>query len=83
MKTVIRNSDSASIYLFDNNEVLGLNSENMIVGYPEKFIVSDCNQATVTVYSNIDAPLDWKGEKYLFQGGEWTLNPAYTNVDEV
>jgi hypothetical protein len=83
MKTVIRNSDSASIYLFDNDEVLGLNSENMIVGYPEKFIVSDCNQATVAVYSNVDAPLDWRGEKYLFQGGEWTPNPAYTNVDEV
>jgi hypothetical protein len=83
MKTVVRNSDSVSIYLFNDNEVLIIGSDNMIVGYPPKLIVNDCNENNVTLHSNLDAPADWIGEKYLLQGGEWTLNPNYVTPEVI
>lgn len=77
MKTIVRNDSNVSLYLFDDGMKLQINSTGIIVGDPVEFIIGDCNSNNVTVVSGIDAPEDWKGCKYLYASGEWSLNPEW------
>ena len=79
MKTIVENATSLSKYLFDDTEVVVLNEDNIVVGDPPKFIIGDLNGSTVTVYENVNAPDDWTGNKYTFDGTDWTLNPDWAD----
>lgn len=77
MKTIVRNDSNISLYLFDDSKVLQMSAENIIVGNPIEFIIGDMHKSNATVYENVDAPSDWKGGKYLYASGEWSLNPEW------
>jgi hypothetical protein len=50
------------------------------VGDPAQFIIGDLNSTTVTVTDNVtNAPDDWTGNKYFFDGTTWTLNPDWVD----
>lgn len=74
MKTIVENATSLSKYLLDDAEVIVLNDDNIVVGDPAKFIIGDLNASTATVYEGVTAPEDWVGNKYTFDGADWTLN---------
>lgn len=79
MKTIVENATDLSKYLLDDAEVVVLNEDNIVVGAPAKFIVADLSASTATVYENVTAPADWTGNKYTFDGTNWTLNPDWVN----
>lgn len=79
MKTIVENATSLSKYLLDDAEVVVLNEDNIVVGNPAEFIIADLNASTATVYENVTAPADWIGNKYTFDGTDWTLNPAWVD----
>ena len=80
MKTIVEKSTSISKYLFDAAEIVVLNDDNIVVGNPVEFIIGDLNASSVTVYEDVTAPAEWMGNKYTFDGIDWTLNPDWVEL---
>jgi len=73
MKTIVENSTQLSKYLLEDSIFVALNESNIIVGDPAQFIISDLNNATATLHTSVSsAPEDWKGNKFTFDGTDWT-----------
>ena len=79
MKTIVEKSTNLSKYMLDDAEAVALNANDIVIGNPVDFIISDLNASTVTVYEGVTAPADWIGNKYTFDGTEWTLNPEWVD----
>jgi hypothetical protein len=77
MKTLVK--DNKSIYIFDDAEVLDITADNIQVGEPARFIISDCNSSNITLYTDVTPPEDWTGNKYLFDGTTWTANSDWVD----
>lgn len=77
MKTIVENATDLSKYLLADDVAVVLNSDNIVVGDPAMFVVSDLNASTATVYEGVTAPEDWTGNKYTFDGTDWALNPNW------
>lgn len=78
MKTLTKNN--ISLYLFDDSKSLSITTNNIIVGDPAEFIIADCNISNTFLHENVEAPADWKGHKYLYDG-EWSSNPAWVEPE--
>jgi len=82
MKTIVETATGLSKYLLEDDVSVVANSDHVVVGNPAKFIVSDLNFSTTTITENItNAPSDWIGNKYTFDGTTWTQNPNWVDPD--
>ena len=80
MKTIVETSSGLSKYLLADDVTITATAENITVGDPAQFIIGDLNSTTVTVTDNVtNAPEDWTGNKYTFDGTTWTLNPDWVD----
>ena len=80
MKTIVETSSGLSKYLLADDVTITATADNITVGDPAQFIIGDLNSTTVTVTDNVtNAPADWSGNKYLFDGPTWTLNPDWVD----
>ena len=52
---------------------------HITIGQPAIFIIGDMNNANATLIENVIPPEDWRGCKYLFENGVWTVNPNWTD----
>ncbi len=78
MKTIVENGTNLSKYLLADDVTVESTTDNIVVGNPPQFIVGDLNDNTSTVYANVtDAPEDWTGNKFFYDGTTWTLNPDW------
>jgi len=77
MKTLVRNNNSISLYIFDDSEIVNITNERTYIGEPHKLIISDCDLSNVTLYENVSPPEDWIGWKYTFDGTNFVLNPDW------
>lgn len=77
MKTIVKNINQVSLYLFDDEMQIVADSAKIEVGNPIQLIIGDLNDANATIYAGVTAPDDWRGEKYLYVDGEWSANPDY------
>ena len=73
MKTLIRNEDNISIYLFEDSVTLVISEDGIIVGDPIDFHIGDRNSQNTTVIENITAPSDWSHWKYKYISGQWVV----------
>ena len=80
MKTIVRNENNISIYVFDDSETVVLKNDCVEVGNPVDNTILDCNKNNVTLHENVTPPSDWDGHKYFYDGS-WSLNPNYNNKD--
>ena len=80
MKTIVETSSGLSKYLLADDVTITAIADNITVGDPAQFIIGDLNSTTVTVTDNVtNAPDDWSGNKYTFDGTTWTLNPDWVD----
>jgi len=83
MKTIVETSTKLSKYLLADDVTITATSDNITVGDPAQFIIADLNSTTVTVTDNVtNAPEDWSGNKYTFDGTTWTANPDWVDPSE-
>ena len=82
MKTIVETSSGLSKYLLADDVTITATANNITVGDPAQFIIGDLNSTTVTVTDNVtNAPEDWSGNKYTFDGTTWTLNPNWVDPE--
>ena len=80
MKTIVETATGLSKYLLDDSVTITDNSDHIVVGDPPKFIVADLNSSNATITENVtNAPSDWTGNKYTFDGTTWTQNPDWVD----
>jgi hypothetical protein len=83
MKTIVETSTKLSKYLLADDVTITETADNITVGNPAQFIIADLNSTTVTITENItNAPSDWIGNKYKFDGTTWSANPDWVDPDE-
>jgi hypothetical protein len=76
MKTLVK--DGVSSYLLEDSVEVSLTADNMTVGNPAQFIVLDCNTSNITTHLGVNAPDDWTGGKYTFDGTSWAVNADWS-----
>jgi len=82
MKTIVETSSGLSKYLLADDVTVTSNSDMVHVGDPIQFSIGDLNSSTVTITENVtNAPSDWSGNKYTFDGTTWTLNPNWVDPE--
>jgi hypothetical protein len=80
MKSIVETSSGLSKYLLADDVNVIATAESITVGDPAQFIISDLNSTTVTVTDGVsNAPDDWAGDKYFFDGTTWSLNPDWVD----
>jgi hypothetical protein len=80
MKTIVETATGLSKYLLDDSETITANSDHIVVGDPAELIVADLNSSNATITENVtNAPSDWTGNKYTFDGTTWTQNPDWVD----
>ena len=80
MRTIVETSSGLSKYLLADDVTIISNSDMIHVGDPVEFSIGELNSTTVTITDNVtNAPADWTGNKYFFDGTTWSLNPDWTD----
>ena len=83
MKTIVETSTGLSKYLLEDAVTITATATEITVGDPAQFIIGDLNSGTVTITDNVtNAPSDWTGNKYTFDGTTWALNPDWVEPEE-
>lgn len=78
MKTITRKSTNVSLYLFNDDVVVDVKSNEIVIGNPPEFIIGDCDSSNAVLFENVSNPEDWQGWKYLYtESGGWVLNPDW------
>jgi hypothetical protein len=84
MKTIVENATNLSKYLFDDDKAVDMQAGQINVGDPASldFIIGDLNSENSTLHENVtDAPTDWIGNKYTYDGTTWTQDPNWVDPD--
>lgn len=80
MKTIVETASGLSKYLLEDDVTIVSNADHIVVGDPAEFIIGDLNSGNVTITENVtNAPDDWSGNKYFFDGTTWTLDPNWVD----
>jgi hypothetical protein len=82
MKTIVKTDSDTSLYLFDDEKEVNMQTNQINVGDPSNldFIIGDLNSQNAVLYENVtNAPDDWFGGKYTFDGATWTAVPGWVN----
>ena len=77
MKTICQKDTNISLFLFEDDVKVTLYPEQISIGEPFNFIISDCNVSNVEVYFNVTNQENWIAHKYLHNGIEWSINPNF------
>jgi hypothetical protein len=79
MKTIVETATGLSKYLLEDTVAVTLNDDTIVVGEPPLFIIADLNADNAVVHEGVTAPEGWSGNKYTFDGSEWTINPDWVD----
>ena len=80
MKTIVETSTGLSKYLLADDVTITSTADNITVGDPAQFIIGDLNGSTVTITDNVsNAPDNWSGNRYTFDGTNWAANPNWVD----
>lgn len=83
MKTITRKDNNVSKFLLEDNVQVDITTESITIADPEDTIIIDLNSSNTTLHTNVtNAPDDYVGEKYRFDGTTWSLNPDYRTLED-
>lgn len=79
MKTIVENSTKISKYLLSDTSTISSSPECLFVNQDDNlFLINDLNSTTTTITENVtNAPSDWVGNRYKFDGTNWSENPDW------
>ena len=88
MKTLIRNTNNVSLFLWNDARSVTIASGSITVAAdstaispPSKkdaFVVADLNSSNTTLHTSVATPpSDWVGNAYCYNGTAWSANPDY------
>jgi len=80
MKTVVQRTTNLSKYVFDDDVELVMYNEMMLT---PNFIVNDLNNTNAIIYEDVSPPENWVGNRYTFDGTDWTANDDWVDPDTV
>jgi hypothetical protein len=81
MKTLCKIESNVSLYSFEDSEIINQTIENTLIGDPIQWVIADCNSENSLMYNNATLPTNWKPQKYIFDGINWSLNPDYVEPE--
>lgn len=82
MKTIVETATNLSKYLLEDDVTVTSTPTEITVGDPAQFVVCDLNSDNATVVENVtNAPSDWTGNKYFFDGTTWSQNPNWVEPE--
>ena len=92
MKTLIRNSNNVSLFLWNDARSVTIASGSITVAAdstaispPSKkdaFVVADLNSSNTTLHTSVATPpSDWIGSAYCYNGTAWSANPNYVESE--
>jgi len=84
MKTIVENATNLSKYLFDDDKQVDMQTGQINMGAPANldFIIGDLNSGNATLHENVtNAPADWTGNKYTFDGTTWTQDSNWVDPE--
>jgi hypothetical protein len=76
MKTLIHIETKSSKFIFPDNAHIVLAEDRILC--PD-LIIGDMNANNSMLVENVIPPDDWRGSKYLYDNGTWTLDPEWKN----
>jgi hypothetical protein len=83
MKTLIKNENNWSLYIFEDEDPITINSDSINCSFisdtTPDFIIGDLNASNATMVENVTPPSDWAGCKYIYDNSTWTLNPQWVD----
>ena len=88
MQTITSINTNASVFIFEDNDEVTINSNNIVC--PE-FIIGYMNSSNAEVHSGVTPPDDWARNKYLlkivYNADEtetltWSANPDWVEPEE-
>ena len=80
MKTITKTDTNASLYIFDDDVVVDIQSGQTSVGDPVTLFIADCNSTNVALIENVTPPADWAGHKYFYTAADgWQSNPNWVD----
>jgi hypothetical protein len=79
MKTITRNTNNFSMYIFEDDVPITVKATSIIT---PNFIIGDLNSGNSTMHENVTPPDDWANCKYIFDGTTWSANPNWTEPRE-
>lgn len=78
MKTLIENSTKESKFIWGDDDVVTMGEDKIRTPI---FEIADMNSTNATLVENVTPPEDWRGCKYLYNAGAWTLNPNWVDLN--
>ena len=91
-KTITRKSNNVSVYLLHDDATVDLSATpNATVRGDtggSDFDIGDLNSSNATVHEGVTAPADWQGNRYTFDGSDWTevdgwVDPKVAEIAEL
>jgi hypothetical protein len=83
MKTIVETSTGVCKYLLEDDVTITATATEITVGDPAQFIIGDMNTGNSTITENVtNAPDDWMGCKYTFDGTTWTIVEGWVDPVE-
>jgi hypothetical protein len=80
MKTIVEKSSGLSKFVLSDDVTVKATKKHITVGTPAQFIINDMNSTTATIINNVtNTPEDWTGNKYLFDGSNWSINSEWVD----
>ena len=83
MKTIIRNSDNYSLWIFEDSEIVNILENCTEIGYPVIHKILDCNSSNISLVEGVTIPEDWSGCKYTFDGNSWELSQEWIDSQPI
>jgi hypothetical protein len=81
-KTITFKKSNISTYLYDDAVPVAVEKKRLVVGDPATLIIGDMHSKNSTVHENVNAPADWFGGKYSFNGTTWAEVAGWVDPKE-
>tara|TARA_R110000851_G_scaffold285298_1_gene438980 strand:- start:11 stop:316 length:306 start_codon:yes stop_codon:yes gene_type:complete len=83
-KTLTFNDTGRSPYLFDDSKNVTMGADKITVGdeADPDFYIGDMNSGNATLHEGVTGPEDWQGNRYTFDGTDWTEVDGWVDPKE-